>query len=89
MDGVRYTAGMTNPYDPDYADDTNDSDLMLPYDDSFNDEDFVAELMSEGYSEEEARRMAGEYDYDDDDTCYGQDDLDRDVPDFVDGGDFD
>lgn len=82
-----YNARMTNPYDPDYTDDTNDSDLM-PYDDTFNEEDFVAELMQEGYSEEEARRMAGDYEYDDD-TCYGADDLDRDVPDFIDEEDFD
>jgi hypothetical protein len=32
--------------------------------------------------------MAGEYEYDDDETCYGHDDLDRDVPDFVDPEDF-
>lgn len=80
-----YNACMTNPYDPDYTEDTNDSDLM-PYDDTFNEEDFVEELMSEGYTREEALRMAG--DYDADEYGYGDDDLDRDVPDFVDGGDF-
>lgn len=81
---------MTNAYDPNMEDDTNDSDLMLPYDDTFNEEDFVAELMADGYSREEALRMAGEYDYsdEDDEYGYGNDDLDRDVPDFVDGGDF-
>jgi hypothetical protein len=83
---MRYNAGMTNPYDPNTEDDTNDSDLLMPYDDTFNEEEFVAELMEEGYSEEEARRMAGDYDADE---FYGFDDNgDRDVPDFVDGGDF-
>jgi hypothetical protein len=51
--------------------------------------------MSEGYSEDEARRMAGDYDPDDYDG--GETDLDRDVPemedfdaeDFVDEEDFD
>lgn len=80
-----YNARMTNPYDPNMEDDTNDSDLM-PYDDTFNDEDFVEELMSEGYTREEALRMAG--DYDADEYGYGDDDLDRDVPDFVDEEDF-
>lgn len=80
-----YNARMTNPYDPNMEDDTNDSDLM-PYDDTFNDEDFVAELMSEGYTREEAIRMAGEYDADE--YAYGEDHLDRDVPDFVDEEDF-
>lgn len=80
---------MTNPYDPNTEDETNDSDLMR-YDDAYNEEDFVAELMSEGYTREEATRMAGEYDYSDeeDEYGYGNDDLDRDVPDFDDGGDF-
>lgn len=78
---------MTNSYDPNTEDDTNDSDL-LPYDDAFDDEDLVAELLAEGYSEEEARRMVGEYDYSDDEYGYGDDDLDRDIPDFFDGGDF-
>lgn len=52
------------------------------------DEDLIRELLAEGYSLEEARRMIGE----DDDTCYGFDDLDRDIPDagdFVDEEDFD
>lgn len=80
-----YNARMTNPYDPNMEDDTNDSDLM-PYDDTFNDEDFVAELMADGYSREEALRMAGEYDADE--YGYGEDHLDRDVPDFVDEEDF-
>jgi hypothetical protein len=76
---------MTNAYDPNYEDDTNDSDLM-PYDDAFDDEDLVAELLAEGYSEEEARRMVGDYNADE---FYGfEDDSDRDIPDFVDDGDF-
>lgn len=82
---------MTNPYDPNYDGETNDADLM-PYDssvDDLTDEEAIVELMNEGYSEEEAKRMVGMYDYDDDDTCYGADDLDRDVPDFVDEEDFD
>ena len=69
--------------------DTNDTDIdtdLIPYDDTFNDEDFVAELIAEGYSEEEAKRMAGEYDADDDEYCFG--DNDRDIPDFVDEEDF-
>jgi len=76
---------MTNPYDPNYEDDTNDSDL-LPYDDAFDDEDLVAELLAEGYSEDEARRMVGDYNADE---YYGfEDDSDRDIPDFIDDGDF-
>jgi hypothetical protein len=76
---------MSNPLDPNFTDETNDSDL-LPYDDTFNDEDFVAELIAEGYSEEEAKRMAGEYDADDDEYCF--DDHDKDIPDYVDEEDF-
>jgi hypothetical protein len=58
----------------------------MPYDDAFTDEDFVQELIDEGYSEDEARRMVGEYDANE---YYGIDeDNDRDVPDFVDDGDF-
>jgi hypothetical protein len=76
---------MTNAYDPNYEDDTNDSDLM-PYDDANDDEDLVAELLAEGYSEDEARRMVGDYNADE---FYGfEDDSDRDIPDFVDDGDF-
>jgi len=71
--------------------DTNDIDTdidtdLIPYDDTFNDEDFVAELIAEGYSEEEAKRMAGEYDADDDEYCF--DDNDKDIPDYVDEEDF-
>ena len=76
---------MTKAYDPNYEDDTNDSDLM-PYDDAFDDEDLVAELLAEGYSEDEARRMVGDYNADE---FYGfEDDSDRDIPDFIDDGDF-
>jgi hypothetical protein len=76
---------MTNAYDPNYEDDTNDSDLM-PYDDANDDEDLVAELLAEGYSEDEARRMVGDYNADE---FYGfEDDSDRDIPDFIDDGDF-
>ena len=79
---------MSNDYDPNYDDETADSDL-LPYDDQFDDDDCISELMAEGYSEYEARRMAGDYSYDDEDEYgYGDDDLDRDIPDFFDGGDF-
>lgn len=70
--------------------DTNDIDTdtdLIPYDDTFNDEDFVAELIAEGYSEEEAKRMAGEYEFDEEDE-YCFDDNDRDTPDFVDEEDF-
>jgi hypothetical protein len=76
---------MTNAYDPNYEDDTNDSDLM-PYDDAVDDEDLVAELLAEGYSEDEALRMVGDYNADE---FYGfEDDSDRDIPDFIDDGDF-
>jgi hypothetical protein len=67
------------------------------YDDSmFSEEidtDLVEELIAEGYSQEEALRMVGDYDPDefDPETCYGIDSLERDVPDledFVDPEDF-
>jgi len=75
---------MTNP-DNNLDNDNYDGDL-LPYDSSYDVEEFVAELMEEGYSEEEARRMAGDYDADE---YYGIDeDHDRDIPDFIDDGDF-
>jgi hypothetical protein len=50
-------------------------------------------LIAEGYSQEEALRMVGDYDPDefDPETCYGIDSLERDVPDledFVDPEDF-
>lgn len=62
------------------------------------DADLVDELVAEGYSLEEALRMVGDYEPDefDPETCYGIDDLDRDLPDddsfdsteFVDDEDF-
>ena len=81
-----YNAPMSNP-NPNYESETNEYDAdLMPYDDTFDAEDFVEELMAEGYSEEEARRMAGDYDADE---YYGlDDDNDRDVPDFIDDGDF-
>jgi hypothetical protein len=55
---------MSNP-NHNYESDTNEYDAdLLPYDDTFDADEFVEELMAEGYSEEEARRMAGEYDAD-------------------------
>ena len=78
-----YNAGMNDP--------TNDIDLILPFDDHDLDGMSVSEaidqLIEEGYTEEEAKRMVGDYDPDDD-YCYGDDDLDRDIPDFIDDGDF-
>jgi len=58
----------------------------IPYDsmiDDLTDEEAIAELMEEGYSEEEARRMLG--DYDSDETYYDHDD---DIPDMDDFRDF-
>jgi hypothetical protein len=70
---------------------TNDSDLILPYDDcdldGMSESEAIEQLIEEGYTEEEAKRMIGDYDADDD-YCYGEDDLDRDVPDFIEDGDF-
>jgi len=80
---------MSNP-DNNYESETNEYDAnTLSYDDSYDEEEYVAELMEEGYSEDEARRMAGEYDHSDenDEYGYGHDDLDRDVPDFNHGED--
>ena len=83
-----YHARMTN-YDP------NDYDNELAYDssvDDLTDEEAIEELMEEGYTEAEARRMLG--DYDADDTVYGHDDDipemdDIDPSDLVDDEDFD
>ena len=78
-----YNGRMTNDYDP------QDDEIM--YDDSLDemsDAEAVDLLVKEGYSEDEAKRMVGLYDADDDETSYGYDDLDRDVPDFVDEEDF-
>jgi hypothetical protein len=68
----------------------------IPYDDSdlFDTNEAIIDLMSEGYSRDEATRMVGEYDPEDYEGT--EVDLDRDVPemsdfdasDFVDGDDF-
>lgn len=75
---------MNNPSD------TNDIDLTLPYDDcdldGMSDSETRAILAEEGYTPEEIDRMMGQYE--EDDYCYGDDDLDRDVPDFIDDGNF-
>lgn len=79
-----YNGRMTNDYGPEY-----DEEIM--YDDTIDDmtdDEAIETLVSEGYTEEEAKRMVGLYDADDDETSYGYDDLDRDVPDFVDEEDF-
>lgn len=65
----------------------------IPYDeaDLFDTEEMVAELVGDGYTEEEARRMVG--DYDPDDYREHDDDIpemeDFDAEDFVDEEDFD
>lgn len=64
----------------------------IPYDDSdlFDTNDAIIDLMSEGYSREEATRMVGEYDpdeyYEHDDDIPEMEDFD--ASDFVDGADF-
>ena len=75
---------MTNDYGPEYDDEIKYDDTL----DDMTDDEAIDMLVAEGYSKEEAERMVGLYGDDDDDICYGSDDLDRDVPDFVDGGDF-
>lgn len=69
---------------------TNDIEIVLPYDDcdleGMSDTEIRAMLQEEGYPPEEIDRMMGLYEADD--YCYDGDDLDRDVPDFMDGGDF-
>lgn len=59
--------------------------------DELTDEEAIAELVEEGYTEEEARRMMGDYDHDeyhehDDDI---PDTADIDPADLVDDEDFD
>lgn len=66
----------------DYNFDSNDP-VMFPYDDTFDADEFVAELMEEGYTQEEAERMAGEYDPEE---YWEQDD---DIPEMEDFEDFD
>ena len=70
-----------------------DNDIEY-YDDELSDlsrEDAIAELMNEGYSEEEAIRMIGDYDpeeyYEHDDDIPEMEDFDAE--DFVDEEDFD
>lgn len=68
---------------------TNDS---YQYDDDLDDmtdDEAIAMLIDDGYTVDEAKRMVGIYDPDDDEYCFGGDDLDRDIPDFVDDEDFD
>ena len=73
---------------------TNYNDDDLAYDNSveeLTDEEAIEELMEEGYTEEEARRMLG--DYDPDDYTDHDDDIpemsDFDASDLVDDEDFD
>jgi hypothetical protein len=75
------THDIDNDYDndPDFAYDPSLDDL--------NDDEAIAMLVEEGYSEEEARRMIGD-DYDADEYYGYVDDSDRDVPDYVDDEDF-
>lgn len=70
-----------------------DNDIEY-YDDELSDlsrEDAIAELMNEGYSEEEATRMIGDYDpeeyHEHDDDIPEMEDFDSE--DFVDEEDFD
>jgi hypothetical protein len=71
-------------------DPTNDTDLILPFDDCDLDgmsvSEAIEELINDGYTEEEAKRMVGNYDPNEDEYCF--DDNDRDIPDFIDDGDF-
>lgn len=76
---------MSKPYDIDNDNDEYAYDSCL---DDVTEEEAIAELVEDGYSEEEAKRMVGLYESDEDEYCYGDDDLDRDVPDFIDDGDF-
>lgn len=68
------------------------NDARLMYDSSWDEENYIKELMAEGYSEDEARRMAGDYDpeefYPLDGEDWASDDL-PDAEDFVDEEDFD
>lgn len=69
-----------------YDNDNPEYENEIPYDsmiDDLTDEEAIAELMEEGYSEEEARRMLG--DYESDETYYDHDD---DIPDMDDFRDF-
>lgn len=76
-----------------YDNDNPEYENDIPYDsmiDDLTDEEAVAELMEEGYSEEEARRMLGEYESDE--TYYDHDDDIPDMDEFrdlIDEEDFD
>ena len=74
---------MSKPYDID-----NSEEEPLTYDsgmDELTDDEAIEMLIAEGYSYDEAKRMVGLYDSDDDDYCF--DDNDRDIPDFNDDED--
>ena len=76
---------MNTPYDIDGDYDNNDDPSPFIESDITH-EQAIEELEAEGYSRDEAERMLGEYDPDE---YYGfDDDIDRDVPDFIDDGDF-
>ena len=77
--GIGYTARMELDTYDDY--DRYDNSV-----DDLTDEEAIEELMSEGYTEEEARRMMGEYDADD---YTEQDDDIPEMDDFIDEEDFD
>ena len=69
---------MLNDYDP------ND-DLMFDNTiEEMTDAQAIKMLMEEGYSEDEAKRMVGIYDPNDDEYCF--DDYDRDIPNDEDHG---
>jgi hypothetical protein len=85
-----YNAHMTNS---NYSREPNNlNDARLMYDSAWDEENYIKELMSEGYSEDEARRMAGDYDPDEFSDIDGDDWETDDIPDandFVDEEDFD
>ncbi len=76
--GIGYTARMDIDNDYDNTADQYDSTI-----EEMTDEEAIEELMAEGYSEAEARRMIGEYDSDEDYT-----EQDDDIPDYDDYRDF-
>ena len=70
---TRYTARM----DIDTYDDYDRYDNTV---EDLTDEEAIEELVSEGYTEEEARRMLGEYDANDFADCDYYDDEPNDIP---------
>jgi hypothetical protein len=63
------------------AEETPLKNIEADYDEIDGDEaQLIDELLAEGYSLAEVRRMIGEIDPDEDDYGYGDDDLDRDLP---------